>query len=258
MVIYIGSRIAKLRPRKFQFLAAHLRDLFIVIASYRWNFKQDGLISKHNFSFQNDSLFIQSKDKVVKALGVDYRIDLRLHQAIWAARNGLRLKTKSKLVELGTGKGYLMRTTIHYLESLGYRENFEVLLFDTFLPYSLSPDGAQTPASPINPVYAHSFDSVKKLFESSNVRLIPGTLPDSLIGVDLKDISFLHIDLNNPHVEVDCLEKLWPYLIPNAIILIDDYSYVGNEETLRVFNNFALSKERPILTLASGQGILIK
>jgi hypothetical protein len=90
------------------------------------------------------------------------------------------------------------------------------------------------------------------------VKLIRGLLPASLGKVALPSISFLHIDLNSPEVEIETLKTLWPNILCGGVILIDDYAYAGYEYTYQLFNSFATEFGVSILTTASGQGIIIK
>lgn len=43
-----------------------------------------------------------------------------------------------------------------------------------------------------------------------------------------------------------------------AAVLLDDYGHSGHEEQKRAFDGFALSKDVKILTLPTGQGLIIK
>ena len=71
-------------------------------------------------------------------------------------------------------------------------------------------------------------------------------------------ISFVHVDLNFPQIEYECLEYVWPFITKGGIILFDDYAYSGFEKSYELMNNFAKKVNKLILTTPSGQGILIK
>lgn len=257
-VIYSGSRIEKIVPTKLQSIAASLRDMLFSLGSIKWKYRQDGVLSKHDFPFSKDCKFLKAKQAAISSVGLDYRIDLRLHQAIWASHNALQLRKISNFVELGTGRGFVMRSTVEYLRLCGFSHRFKLHLFDTFLPYSVDELGNQNSHYQKNPVYADSFEATKNNFTGLNVVFHPGKLPYELEKTNIVDISFLHIDLNSPSIEVACLQKLWPRIIPGGIVLIDDYAYEGNSLTTKVFDEFATRIGKVILTTASGQGILIR
>jgi hypothetical protein len=76
--------------------------------------------------------------------------------------------------------------------------------------------------------------------------------------MDVERISFSHIDLNAPEIEIECIKRLWGKVIKGGIVLIDDYAYAGYAYTNKLFNDFAREFKYSILTNASGQGIIIK
>jgi len=132
-------------------------------------------------------------------------------------------------------------------------------LFDTFESHATDFKSKQDVQLGRNIYYAESFKSVEENFlEYENVRLVKGKLPDTLDEISCEKIAFLHIDLNVPEVEVDCLKILWNKIVPGGVVLIDDYAYNGFEYTTKLFNNIAGELGISILTTASGQGIIVK
>ena len=83
-------------------------------------------------------------------------------------------------------------------------------------------------------------------------------IPETLEKINLEKIGFLHIDLNAPEIETQCLKILWDKILPGGVILIDDYAYTGFEYTNTLFNKFVQEIGVSILTTASGQGIIVK
>jgi hypothetical protein len=260
---YPGSRIAKL-PQRFQGLALVLRNLLNIPNGRRRNYGFhhlfDGIGTIHDMHFLDDEKFKRSQSRAIKASGNDYGIPLRLHQAIWCAELGYELGGDGIFVELGTGKGFVMSAVCDFLskEFKGF-ESREVYLFDTFLPYFLDKDGFPDERLGTNPHYGETFEKVAENFsEWKNVSVVKGSLPATLEEISDKKISFLHIDLNSPRVEIECLRIVWNQVLPGAPILIDDYAYSGYSDTLAAFNNVAKSLNLKILTTASGQGLAFK
>jgi len=136
----------------------------------------------------------------------------------------------------------------------------KLFLCDTFQPFGVdATTGLQMTSAGINPVYAENLKQVTNTFaQRKNVRFVEGLLPDSLKQLDAQEIAFLHIDLNSAEPEVRSLEILWPRLTTGAIVLLDDYAYVGSELQYEAMNRFAESRGVRILTMATGQGLLIK
>ena len=255
--IYPYSKISRL-PKILQRIALLGRHILTRSPKYRYAF--DGMASAHNLHFLSDRRFKAATQRAVRAGGFDYGIPLRLHQAIWCADKAMKLPPDSIFVELGTGKGYVMSAILGSLEFL--ETNLEakaVFLFDTFQSDATDFKSEQDSSLGRNIYYAESFSSVEENFaDYKNVRLVRGKLPDTLADVPLDKIAFLHIDLNAPEIETQCLEILWDKILPGGIVLIDDYAYSGFEYTNKLFNEFAQEVGVSILTTASGQGIIVK
>jgi hypothetical protein len=225
-----------------------------------WSYATTRFATQHNVGFLDDESFQRAYDQAVDAAGEDWwnvGLHFRLHQAIWCARHCMNIS--GDFVELGTGRGMTMAAV---LEALPDWQNSSKTLYlcDTFEPFGIeSTSGRQTSSAGINPIYARSIDDVRRTFaKRERVIFVQGLLPQSLSQIDSTAVSFLHIDLNSAIPEVSSLEALWPRLSRGALILLDDYAYVGSEDQYGAMNAFAARHNVMILTLASGQGLLVK
>ena len=220
----------------------------------------DGMATAHNLHFFGDDRFKAASQRAVLAGGFDYDIPLRLHQAIWCADKALKLPHDSVFVELGTGKGYVMSAILGSLQFLKVDlSKKDVFLFDSFESDATDFKSEQDSSHGRNIYYAESFKSVEENFsEFPNVKLVRGRLPETLKSEKLKKIGLLHIDLNAPEIETECLRILWDRILPGGVVLIDDYAYSGFEYTTQLFNEVARELGVSILTSASGQGIIVK
>lgn len=256
-IIYPYSKISRL-PGVLQPLALIVRHLTKRRPDYKYEF--DGVATAHNLELLKDPKFKYSLEKAILAGGFDYKIYMRQHQAIWCAETALRLNNKGCFVEIGTAKGYTMTTVLSSLEYQGIDlTDVPVYLFDSFSPNATDSQGLQHSAFGKNIYYAESFQQTSDNFQHfPNVKLIQGTLPLSLNKMDIEPISFLHIDLNAPEIEIECLESLWNRILPSGLILIDDFAYAGYQYTNKLFSEFVLKKGVSILTTAYGPGIVIK
>lgn len=258
ITIYPGSLISKI-PHAFRPFAIWLRNRRqLQLKRHRYRF--DGITSKHNYAFIHSDKFVAAHKKAVEKCGFDYRIYGRQHQAIWAAEIAISRFPNGSFVEFGTARGYMLLTILGALTYSNYDlSNLKIYCFDTFLPYSLDPRGMQNLGNGVNFYYADSFQRTKLAFASfSQVELVKGQLPDSLDKVEIEQVSFLHIDLNNPKVEIMSLERIWKKIPRGGMILIDDYAYSRYEETTRIFDRFASDYGQLILTTAFGPGLIIK
>lgn len=225
-----------------------------------WRYSTSMLATKHNVSFIDDGRFQKAYQVGTEAAKRDHwnaGMHFRIHQALWAADHGLRIG--GNLVELGTGRGIIFSAILAATPDWETREN-QVFLFDTFSSAAMDKGtGFQDQRLGTSPVYAQSYEDTQLTFAAwSRVHLVRGLLPDSLQEVDVGAIGFLHVDLNSHVVEAICLEKLWPKLIPGAVVLLDDYAHVNSESQYEAMNACAERLGVSILTLASGQGILVK
>ena len=224
---------------------------------------EDGLISQHLVEFLDDPKFVRAygQGKATGALASHPGdIRFRAYIACWAATQALSLD--GDFVECGVGHGLLSKTIVEYLDFSKAQKNF--FLFDTYIGIPLEQGKASEKENMqrLNEThYAEPyFEKVASLFsEFPNVKLVQGILPESLEKQEIDVIAYLSIDMNNAQAELGTVEILWDRIIEGGVILLDDYAY-GPEfiEQKRSWDAFALSKKISILTLPTGQGLIIK
>jgi len=131
-------------------------------------------------------------------------------------------------------------------------------LFDTFEPFGIDPaSGRNDQLMGVRATYATSLDDVKETFaEWDNVQFVQGHLPETLDALGSQPIAFLHIDPNHAVAETETLRRLWSMLLPNAIVVLDDYGQVKTQND--AMDQLAQEFGVRILTTQSGQGILMK
>jgi hypothetical protein len=76
--------------------------------------------------------------------------------------------------------------------------------------------------------------------------------------VHAEKIAYLHLDMNCSAPEVAAIQFLWERLVPGAVVLLDDYAYYGYLSQKIAMDQFAQEKETKILSLPTGQGLLVK
>ena len=139
-------------------------------------------------------------------------------------------------------------------------------LFDTFqgIPIEQLAENDKKFANDMNSsLYKEDiFQFVKKKFNDYNfVKLIKGKLPLTLNdkNINLNNIKFLHIDLNNAYAEIESIKILYDKLLTGAPIVLDDYCYSESYRTQKnAWDNFIKEKKSEILSLPTGQGIFFK
>lgn len=214
-----------------------------------WNWT-DGFFTPHNMGFVEEEKFQKAYEVAVDLAGHDYRIPWRVHQAIWCASVASRLD--GAFVELGTGRGFVMAAVMDFLEQ--ELSDKKVFLLDLFLKPSRSGAGMDRMASH----YADSAEPVRSHFSRfANVVVIEGDVRETVTKLPGR-LAFIHVDLNDPEVEVQSLQQLWPDLVSGGVILLDDYANRGLERSHAEMSSFFGGLEHHILTTPAGQGIVIK
>jgi O-methyltransferase len=230
---------------------------------FRPTYAEDGLISQHVCDFLEDPKFKTAYEVARDGIPWSHpgEIRYRAYIACWAAERALSLD--GDLVECGVATAVLSRTICEYLNFATVNRTF--FLFDTFqgIPVSTLDDLQEIDvATRLNRSH-YAVDLLplaRARFERfPNVLIVPGVLPESLGQADLGRIAYLSIDLNNAGAEIGVIKALWDRLVPGAVVLLDDYAYgpeFANQKAS--WDAFAVEKRIPILSLPTGQGLIIR
>jgi hypothetical protein len=227
-------------------------------------YDQDGLRSIHNHEFMQDPRFRRAYERGVAAVGMDYIWHWRVHVGLWAASCASKLA--GDFVECGVNRGFLRSAIMEYLDWDALRKTFYLL--DTFggLDERFVSDEERT-AGVLRKnqellglgFYVAGVESVRANFAGwKNVRIIPGAIPETLAQVEAQEIAYLHLDLNCSPPEVAAAEYFWPRLVPGALVLLDDYAYHGYRTQKVAMDAFARRKGLSVLSLPTGQGLIVK
>lgn len=227
-------------------------------------YHQDGLWTIHNHAFMDSPSFRLAYERGVQAAGTDYRWHWRVHVGLWAASHAAHLP--GDFVECGVNRGFMSSAIMAYLDwdTLGRR----FYLLDTFAGLDeryVSDrerqagilDKAQVLLA--SGMYVSGADSVRANFTQwRNTCIVEGPIPDTLPQVESERIAFLHIDMNCAPPEVAAAEYFWDRLVPGAPILLDDYAYHGYEHQKIAMDDFATRHGVAILSLPTGQGLILR
>jgi len=223
------------------------------------SFDMDGLITSHNHRFIDERGFSRAYQRATQASGRDYGIPWRTHVFLWAGELARKRAKKDDIfVELGTGRGWMMSALLEYLDPAHLPK--EVYLFDSFESTVIDKvTGKNIEDGAVHPYYATSFADVEENFSQwEGVKLVRGWLPKTLDCIIDKEIAFIHLDLNHAKTEVSCLKQLWPAIIRGGVVVLDDYAYRGHEDQYLALNDLSHKLDVDILSLPTGQGLLIK
>jgi O-methyltransferase len=228
-----------------------------------YTFNADGLATVHDASFLVDPRFRAAYDAGAHSghricPPDQLHIEWRVYLCCWAAVHAARLT--GDFVECGVSTGVVSLAVCRYVEFEKLGKTF--WLFDT---YGGIPEEQATAAerplalSKNRRHYFDSYDLVARNFSAySKVRLVRGTLPESLDEVELREIAYLHIDMNIAYPEAQASRRLWDRMTRGGIVIYDDYASPAHAEQKRALDAFAAERGVEILSLPTGQGLLLR
>ena len=183
-----------------------------------------------------------------------------VHVALWAASHAARLE--GDFVECGVNTGLLSCAICAYLDFNTLKRDF--WLFDTFAGI---PEEQMNNSERNGIASWHNKNSYEECYERTcanfarwpRARLVRGKVPDTLAAFPAdRRVAYLSIDMNIVLPEIAAIEFFWDKLSPGAIIVLDDYAWATHQDQRRAFDAFADRHDVRILTVPTGQGIIIR
>jgi hypothetical protein len=221
-------------------------------------YNEDFLMTTHNADFVSDPRFVAAYERGIRAVGGDYRFRWRVHVGLWAASCAIRLP--GDFVECGVNRGFMSSAIMRYLGWNSRDRRF--FLLDTFRGLDLdllTGEEKRLGKGVTSNTYDECFADVQANFaEFHNVVLIRGSVPATLPQVDTDAVAYLHIDMNNVTPEIAAIDHFWGRLVPGAIVLLDDYGSPNYEPQKDGMDEFASDHDVEILSLPTGQGMMVK
>jgi O-methyltransferase len=217
------------------------------------NYAQDGLYTRHNSGFMSDPEFIKA-EQAGAATGSWSNVQWRVHTILWAAFNCNHLE--GDFVECGTNKGGFARAIAQYLHFEKSEKTFYLL--DTFkglVPALMTDEEKKLARTDYKDCYEQVVDTFKTF---KNIKVIRGIVPDTLPFITSDKIAFISIDMNSIKPEIDAMNYLWPKLVKGGMVVLDDYAFHGYEPQFKAHNEWAKAKGVSILSLPTGQGLIVK
>ena len=189
----------------------------------------------------------------------DLHIEWRVHVVLWAASHAARLP--GDFVECGVNTGIYSLAVCEAIDFNGTGKSF--WLFDTFdgIPEEQISDRERQLGRAQENVewYGDCFELAQKNFAPyPRAHLIRGKVPETLGTVPIDEVAYLSLDMNIAQPEIAALEFFWDKLVTGAPVLLDDYGWRDFGPQKEAMDAFAAERGLPILTLPTGQGLLIR
>ncbi len=236
---------------------AILMSLAYMLYRSRGAYFQDGLLTVHNSDFRKDPKF-RTAYRLGKATGSWGRQDVewRAYVCCWAAWS-VRDKD-GDFVECGVNRGGLAQTVMHYVDFDKLDKRFWLLdTYEGLVDRLISEEERRLGILPGG--YDPCYEEVVETFRhATRAQIIKGVIPDTLSEVTTDKICYLSIDLNNTAPEIAAAEHFWDRLVNGGMIVLDDYGWTKQINQKRAFDEFAEARGIKVLSLPTGQGLIIK
>lgn len=96
-------------------------------------------------------------------------------------------------------------------------------------------------------------------FKLNNVEILEGIFPEDT-GGEVEDIRFrlCHIDVDVYQSSKDTVDWIWDRLVPNGIIVFDDYGYIRTDGITRHVNEMMADRDKMIFYNLNGHAVIVK
>jgi hypothetical protein len=256
--------VKRLVRRSLALRGKKLVPLDSVVVGPEWRgwriFERDGVFSKHEPAFSRDPDFlsalehIRSRELFPPHTSIELQPTYRLAIAWQLSRAAARVE--GDMVEFGTFRGGTACAVLRATESIVPHKR--LYLYDTFA--GISEENLSDHERIMAGRYTDtSVEFVRETLGryASRAEFKAGFIPSTLDETGPPRINFMHVDLNAAAATGHALEWAYPRWSHGGICLLDDYLWGGYEDQRQCLEVFFSGKQRQILGLPTGQGIVL-
>ena len=248
----------KIVKKIYKFFKINLDDYYL-LPKKEITYATDRLYTFNNADFKKDILFQESYFLACKIdngqLLCKNDIEWRMHVLYWAGTYAKNIP--GDYVDCGVNTGFCARSLMHYI---GFEKlDKKYFLLDTFS--GLDPQYSTEKELHGNIFYntqKNLYEKVKQTFFGFNIKIIKGSVPKTLPQVNTPAVCFLHIDMNAVMPEIAALDFFWDKISKGGVILLDDYGFKEHLAQKETQDVWAKNHGVAILSLPTGQGLIIK
>ncbi len=228
-------------------------------------YSSDGLFTPHQPRFLDSERFQNAYRRGIKASqGFDPGFQWRVHIALWAASRAM--EAQGDFIECGVNAGFISSAILQYLDWESTGKTF--CLVDTFAGPPLTQYSEQeiqqgrdhvARQAAASGAYVTDIERVRSNFRQwPHATVVQGEVPAILPQLPVEEIAFAHLDMNSAAPECAALEFFWPLLSPRGLILLDDYAFFRCNPQGDALDDVARRLGIEILSLPTGQGLILK
>lgn len=221
-------------------------------------YNTDSLKTSNNCDFIKEPRFAKAYELALATQPWQgFTLQWRVYIICWFAELAARLE--GDFVECGVNTGAYSRAIIEYINFNKLNKKFYLLdTFDGFPVEQVSEAEKKHGIDKYKNNYKNVYEQVVHTFRDFNVQIIKGKVPDTLQDCDTTKICFLSIDMNAVYPEIEAATFFWDKLVLGGVMVLDDYGFPPHINQKLAFDAFAKEKNQNILTLPTGQGVIIK
>jgi len=221
-------------------------------------YQTDCLVTCNNCDFIREERFAKAYTAAAATRPwKGFTLQWRVYIVCWFANYIKNLE--GDFVECGVNTGAYARAIIEYINFP--KTNKKFWLFDTFsglVKEQLNDKEKEIGFYKHYNHYVDVYEDVKQTFSAFNVEVVKGAVPNTLVNFTGNKIAYLSIDMNVTAPEIAAVNYFWDKIVPGGIIMLDDYGFSPHIEQKRAFDELASKKGVNILSLPTGQGVIIK
>jgi O-methyltransferase len=221
-------------------------------------YNTDGLVTSNNCDFIEEERFAKSY-KLAAATNPwnNFTSQWRVYVVCWFADHVKNLE--GDFVECGVNTGAFSRAIIEYVEFDKLNKTFYLLdTYEGLVEELVSAEEINEGIGGYFGTYKNVYEQVLETFKGLPVKIVKGIVPDTLSECTTDKICYLSIDMNCVAPEIAALEYFWDKMVLGGVILLDDYGFPRHIHQKKAFDKFASDKNVAILSLPTGQGVIIK
>jgi len=221
-------------------------------------YNTDGLATCNNCDFITEPRFAKAYQAAANTKPWEgFTLQWRTYIVCWFAD---RVKnSEGDFVECGVNTGAYSRAVVDYIDFKNLDKTFYLLdTFDGYPIEQITDAEKKAGVAVYESQYHDVYEEVKKTFKDFNVKIIQGRVPETLTACTTNKIAYLSIDMNAVAPEIAAINYFWDKVVKGGVVILDDYGFPMHINQKLAFDEFALKNNISILSLPTGQGIIIK